>query len=76
MRKTQFAKSNNDDKDKPISKLFENLLTAEELATALRGHYTRDSIYTMRSRDGMPAHKIRGRLYFRLDEVEAWLTSK
>lgn len=52
----------------------QEILTVEEVATYLK--VTERSIYTLLSREEIPAFKVGGAWRFRRDEIEAWTRPK
>lgn len=60
---------------RPIAKLFENLVTLDELIAALGGRFAKQTLYNWVNA-GMPKRKIGGRLYFAPEEVAHWLKRK
>jgi excisionase family DNA binding protein len=66
----------NINKSKPMltsPRLFDNLVPMEDLLAYLKHQYKRSTIYHWIDRNGMPHRKIRGRLWFSIDEVTEWL---
>ena len=52
---------------------LENLLTMEELISALKNQYSKHTIYKWVQKDGMPHCKLRGKLWFPKNDVLQWL---
>jgi predicted DNA-binding transcriptional regulator AlpA len=52
--------------------LFENFITLEELLAYLKGRFAKGTIYNWVHGKRFPNHRMRGRLYFVVDEVDQW----
>jgi predicted DNA-binding transcriptional regulator AlpA len=61
---------------KPIAKLFDSLLTLDELRESLGGRFAKQTLYNWVANAGMPKRKLGGRLYFDPNEVAQWLKRK
>ena len=55
------------------TQLFDNLITFDELLEMLKHQYSKHTIYRWVHREGMPHRKIRGKLWFPIDQVKIWL---
>ena len=55
------------------AKLFENLITLDELLELMKHQYSKHTVYRWVSRHGMPHKKIRKKLWFPKDQVVCWL---
>lgn len=56
-----------------LARIFDNLLSVDELVESLGGRVSKRSIYRWVEREGLPVRRLGGRLYFNPESVVQWM---